>query len=54
MKLIALIATHAANVSRCKLINETWGLDLKRHGIEYYFVSGDELSLKNALKINFN
>jgi hypothetical protein len=53
MKLIVLIATHAANVSRCKMIDETWGRDLKRHNIDYYFISGDELDLNNTLKINF-
>ena len=37
MKLIVLIATHAANVSRCKMIDETWGRDLRRHNIDYYF-----------------
>jgi hypothetical protein len=54
MKLIALIATHGANASRCRTINETWGRDLKRHDIDYHFVSGDELSLNNALKIDFD
>jgi hypothetical protein len=53
MKLITLIATHAANASRCKMINETWGRDLKRHNIDYYFISGDKLGLDNTLKINF-
>lgn len=53
MKIIVLIATHKKNLDKCEIINRTYGKDLKNNNIDYFFVSGDNLSFENFIKIDF-
>lgn len=50
--LLVLITTHIKNLNKCDLINTTYGKDLVKNKIPYFFVSGDSLPYKNFIKLD--
>jgi len=53
MRPLVLIFTCKKYIYRCKDIQETWGHDLKKNNIDYFFVSGDNLDIEPYLNIDF-